>query len=119
MIARKRGRPRNPHVEEAGRQLGGGAQSRRTTWNTYYAMGALHALHRLGVEMDQGLPLPLIVLYELGVIVDDPDVFARLAATCLAQHRKGWSGRWLAAYVRRERRRQRFALPPSSLETAP
>ncbi len=62
---RGRGRPRNRLVEEAGRQFGGRAQSRRSTWNTYYAMAALQELLMLGVDMEKGvLPLPLTVLYE-------------------------------------------------------
>jgi hypothetical protein len=62
----KRGRrcPRNRIVEEAGRQLGGRAKSRRSTRNTWYGMAPLQGLFMMGVDMEKGLPLPLTVLYE-------------------------------------------------------
>jgi hypothetical protein len=84
-------------------------------------MGALQALRLMGVDLEKDMPLPLTVLYELGVLGErDPKQFVALAAYCLRRWRAGdIRARDLVRDVRQAKRRRRlFAMRASTLEGA-
>ena len=98
----RRGRPRNPYVEQAVAQFD--ARSRRASWNKHYAVRAMSALLGAGIvdPTKPSLPLPESVLYVLGV-ESDPEVLTILAQWAIEKRAAGWSAQLLVRGLRRAR----------------